>query len=282
MFNDRYGTAINTKVLPISKKISVNTRLRLYLKRLAQSASSRFWVEFAMACRALLFVGNKFTCPCCGWNLRVFTRGGLSLRVRHSGYCPRCTSKARHRRDWLYLKENTNLFTDNLHLLHVSPAYALSRRLAHMANIRFVGVDIVKRPYVSHQLDITETPFSSASFDAVICIHVLEHIEDDYKAIAELYRLLKPGGWAMITVPIDLDSETYEDSRIVSPEERKKHFGEAEHVRAYGFDFAERLKSCGFRVLLDRGDSLSVATMEKYGLLDDENVFYCTKPTGRK
>ena len=82
-------------------------------------------------------------------------------------------------------------------------------------------------------------------------------------------------------MPIDLENPTYENPQIVSPEERKKHFGEEEHVRIYGFDFPDRLKSCGFDVLWDRGDSLPVETMEKYGLLDDENIFYCTKPADR-
>jgi len=146
-----------------------------------------------------------------------------------------------------------------------------------MPAIEFVGVDLDGRPHVSHTVDITEIPFESESYDAIICIHVLEHVENDRKAMDELYRVLKPGGWAMITVPIDFNRETYEDPSIISPEERKKHFGEEQHVRFYGFDFAERLKACGFEVQLDRGEDLPLETKEKYGLLDNEHVFYCTK-----
>ncbi len=177
----------------------------------------------------------------------------------------------------MFLKESTNLFVDRLCLLHVSPKYALSRRLVKMPNIHFVGIDLEKRTHVAYQIDITKIPFESESFDAIICIHVLEHVENDRKAIGELFRVLKKGGWALFTVPIDFGRATYENPSIVSPEERKKHFGEEQHVRVYGLDFTERLKACGFEVHLDRGEDVAVENKEKYGLLDDENVFYCTK-----
>jgi SAM-dependent methyltransferase len=237
----------------------------------------RWWIESALACRALLFVGNKHVCPCCGWKLRAFTYGGTSLKARPNGYCPRCNSKARHRRDWLFLKENTNLFSDQTRLLHVSPKYALARRLVKTPNIEFVGVDLDGRPLAPHKVDITHIPFESESFDALICIHVLEHVENDKQAMNELFRVLKPGGWALISVPIDFENRTYEDPSIVSPEQRKEHFGEEQHVRVYGFDFADRLQECGFQVQLDRGADLPVDLKQRYGLLDDENVFYCTK-----
>ena len=247
------------------------------LTNFAENSFYRSWIEIALAFRAVLFIGNKHVCPCCGWKLRAFTRGGTSLKVRPYGYCPRCNSKARHRRDWLFLNEKTSLFTKQLRLLHVSPKYALSRRLVKMHHIKYVGVDIQDRPHVSVKVDISEIPFESESFDAIICIHVLEHVENDRKAIKELFRILKPGGWSLISVPIDFSRPTYEDPSIVSPEERKKHFGEEQHVRAYGYDFVDRLKKVGFKVQLDRGTDLPADIKEKYGLLDDENVFYCTK-----
>jgi predicted SAM-dependent methyltransferase len=126
-------------------------------------------------------------------------------------------------------------------------------------------------------MDITEIPFHSESYDAIICIHVLEHIEKDRRAIKELFRVLRPGGWALISVPIRLDQRTFEDPAIVTPEDRKRHFGEEEHVRFYGIDFSQRLEEAGFQVQLDRGQDLDPKTREKYGLLDDENVFYCKK-----
>ncbi|MDH3224487.1 MAG: methyltransferase domain-containing protein [Gemmatimonadota bacterium] len=243
----------------------------------AQSKSHRGWIEAALACRALLFLGRRFKCPCCGWSLRAFTHGGTSLRVRENGYCPRCNAKARHRRDWLFLREHTNLFTDPIRLLHVSPKYALARRLVRVQSIDFVSVDIAHRPYVTHRADVTDLPFDTCSFDAVICIHVLEHIPDDRKALKELHRVLKPGGWAVITVPIDFSRPTHEDPAIVSPEERRRLFGEEQHVRAYGCDFAHRLSQAGFQVSVHAGADLGQETKDRYGLLDDENVFYCIR-----
>jgi SAM-dependent methyltransferase len=248
-----------------------------FLFNSAESSANRLWIEFALACRAVLFAGKKHICPCCGWKLRAFTQGNTSLKVRNNGYCPRCNSKARHRRDWLFLQSQTNLFEEPIRLLHVSPKYALARRLTKEPQIDFVGIDLEGRPYAPHRVDIAEIPFDSESFDAIICIHVLEHVEEDRKAIAELHRVLKPGGWALISVPIDFDNITYEDASIVSPEERKKHFGEEQHFRIYGCDFVNRLEAAGFKVRLDRGVDVPVEARDTYGLLDDENVFYCTK-----
>lgn len=231
-----------------------------------------------MTLRALLYWGRRYRCPCCGWSLRSFTRGGMSLRTRPNGYCPRCNAKARHRRDWLFLRERTNLFGEHIRLLHVSPWYALSRLLVKMSNIELVGVDIEERPHVSHRVDVTDLPFEDDTFDAVICIHVLEHVEADRMAMAQLHRVLRPGGWALISVPVDFGRSTYEDPDIVSPDERRAHFGEASHVRAYGIDIRDRLEDAGFVVELDRAADLDSGTVARYGLLRDENIFFCHKP----
>lgn len=169
------------------------------------------------------------------------------------------------------------MFSKPARLLHVSPKYAIARRLANISHIDFVGVDLEGRPYAPHQVDIAEIPFDSESFDALICIHVLEHVENDRQAIAELFRVLKPGGWALISVPIDFENSTYEDPSIVSPEDRKQHFGEEQHYRIYGSDFENRLQDAGFQTRLSRGVEIPDATKRKYGLLENENVFYCTK-----
>ena len=234
-------------------------------------------LELILAFRSLLFIGTKFTCPCCGWRFRTFTKGGKSLRARHHGYCPRCNSKARHRRNWLFLEQKTNLFTEQLRLLHVSPQYSLSRRLIDMPTLDYVSVDIEDRANISLKMDITATSFESSMFDAAICIHVLEHIQEDLLAMKELYRVLKPGGWAIISVPIRLHQKTYEDPSIITPEARERAFGEKGHMRFYGYDLKERLEACGFQVQLDLGTNIDDRIMKKYGLLNDENIFYCTK-----
>ncbi len=234
-------------------------------------------LEKLLTVRALLFIGNKYTCPCCGWKLRAFTHGGASLRVRPLGYCPRCNSKARHRRWWLFLQENTNLFTTHLRLFQVSPNYCLSRRFRTLPNIDYVGGDLHHHRNVRIKMDLPATPLKSDSFDAVLCIHVLEHIQEDRKAIHELYRVLKPGGWAGISAPIRLDQKTYEDPTIKSPEERERAFGETVHVRYYGYDLGTRLEEAGFYVKFFSGKEVDRADMQKYGLRDDEHIFFCSK-----
>lgn len=113
--------------------------------------------------------------------------------------------------------------------------------------------------------------------DAVICVHVLEHIRDDRAAIGEIYRLLQPGGWALISVPIRLDGPTYEDPSIVSPAAREAAFGETNHVRLYGLDLVDRLEDAGFDVSVDLASAVSETTRQRYGFLDDENIFMCRK-----
>lgn len=246
--------------------------------RLIRGADRREALDRLLAVRAAAFLGRRYTCPCCGWKLRAFTRGGASMRTRHHGYCPRCNSKARHRRDWLYLRDRTDLFSASLRLLHISPKYSLSRRLSRMDNLRYVAGDLEHRPHVSMRFDVSTLPLRSGTFDCAVCIHVLEHVERDRHAIAEIYRVLKPGGWALITVPVRLDQPTFEDATIMSPEGRMRAFGETDHVRFYGSDFVDRLESCGFTVEIDRAESLDEATKDRYGLLEDENVFFCRKP----
>jgi predicted SAM-dependent methyltransferase len=146
-----------------------------------------------------------------------------------------------------------------------------------MPNLNYVGVDLNDRPNIGIKLDTTAIPVHSNTFDAIICIHVLEHVQEDRKAIRELFRVLKPGGWAIISVPIRLEQKTFEDPTITTPEERERTFGETDHVRVYGYDLLERLEGIGFQVQMDLGKDIELQTRQKYGLLDDENISYCTK-----
>ncbi|MDH3539864.1 MAG: class I SAM-dependent methyltransferase [Acidimicrobiia bacterium] len=248
------------------------------LFRYTRSPATRSLFDWMLAVRGILFVGRRFTCPCCGWRLRAFTHGDGSLRTRPNGYCPRCNAKARHRRDWLFLRQSTNLFADDLRLLHISPKYSLARRFARMPNLEYVAGDIKDRPYVAVRFDLAGLPFRSGAFDAAICIHVLEHVEHDRAAMEELFRILRPGGWAFVSVPVRLDQPTYEDATITAPEARRRAFGETDHRRWYGSDLIDRLAECGFIVTLDRAQALPEDLKARYGLLADENIFLCTKP----
>lgn len=228
--------------------------------------------------RGLLFLGRKYRCPCCNWRVRSFVGRSSIFNKSETGFCPRCNAKARHRRLWLYLDQHTKLFSEPTRLLEIGPWWALSRRFRKMAHIEFVGLDLERTgPQVTEVGDVTCLPMESAQFDAVICTHVLEHVEKDRQAISELNRVLKPGGWAIISAPLRLNQPTHEDPEITDPEERERVFGERGHVRFYGTDFIDRLESAGFQVTLDLARQVPRDIQQMYGLRDDENIFHCCK-----
>ena len=235
--------------------------------------------RFSFWLRGLLFRGTRYTCPCCNSRLRGFVgRSGL-FKTNIDGYCPRCNAKARHRRIWLYIQEHTNLLTDPLSLLEVAPWWSLARRFSTMSSLRYAGLDLeANNPFVNVVGDVTTIPLQTDSCDAALCIHVLEHVPDDARAMQELYRVLKPGGYALVSVPLLLNESTREDPSVTDPQERKRLFGEVGHVRYYGTDFIERLKSVGFNVTMNPADTVSTDTRLKYGLRNDENIFHCLKP----
>ena len=169
------------------------------------------------------------------------------------------------------------MFTDPVRLFQASPNYCLSRRFSTLPNIDYVGVDHNNHRNICIKTALPAIPLPSEIFDVVLCIHVLEHIEEDRKALRELFRILKPGGWAGISVPIRLDQKTYEDPTITSPEERERVFGETVHVRYYGYDLVDRLGDAGFQVKMYPGKEVDPRSRHTYGLREDENIFYCTK-----
>jgi SAM-dependent methyltransferase len=178
------------------------------------------------------------------------------------------------------MEEHCDLLTKDLKLLEIAPWPSLSRRFQKMPNIRFTGLDIKRTgPHVTVVGNATRIPINSNTFDAALCIHVLEHIEDDRAAIDELYRILKPGGWAVVSVPLRLEQPTHEDPLITDPEERARVFGERGHVRFYGIDLVDRLQAAGLTVQLDLAGNVPPAARKRFGLRDDENIFRCHKPS---
>lgn len=129
------------------------------------------------------------------------------------------------------------------------------------------------------KMDVTNIAMPDNQFDCIICYHVLEHIPDDEKAMTELFRVLKPGGWAILQSPVDHNRDkTYEDPSIVSPDERERAFGIKDHVRLYGRDYKDRLERAGFTVKLDcYVTELRDDKIKRYGLMKDEIIYLCTK-----
>ena len=219
-------------------------------------------------------------CPCCGGHFDEFLPYGI--RPRPNAKCPRCGSKARHRLLWLYVRHRTNLLTERLTVLHLAPERSLRKTLATLPNLTYVGVDL--RPgRAMVRTDVTRLSFRDRSFDAILCSHVLEHVPDDRRAMRELFRVLKPGGWAILQTPTDPQRKTtLEDPSIVRPEDRERVFGHSDHVRIYGRDYKDRLEGAGFVVRLDRyARELEPELVRTYGLKRDAVVWLCARPRAK-
>jgi SAM-dependent methyltransferase len=162
--------------------------------------------------------------------------------------------------------------------LHVAPEENLSLKLKSYPNIDYLSVDL-NSPSADLHMDITDIKQDNDTYDVIICNHVLEHIQDDMKAIRELYRVLKKSGYAILQVPISYRmEETIEDPTIISPEKRKETFGQEDHVRIYGADYVLRLKKAGFTVnAIDCIKEFDFSCILKYGLLKYEKIFLCSK-----
>jgi SAM-dependent methyltransferase len=221
-------------------------------------------------------MGGRYECPCCGWRVRGFMdRSGWSLQ-NTDGYCPRCNAKARHRRLWLYLRNYTNFFGNAHRVLDVGPSPGLSRALAERDDLYYVSVGIdTGTPHLSVVGDIRALPFAERSFDVVLCQHVLEHVDDDRRSLAEIRRVTKNCGWVVLSVPMRLDQTTHEDPTVTKPEERERLFGEAGHVRMYGYDLVDRLEEAGFESSLQNAEDIPSAECERNGLRKDEHLFIC-------
>lgn len=193
------------------------------------------------------FKGNRFTDPIDGRSYRKFLPYGYG-KQRENALSPGTLSLERHRQMWLFLQNETDFFSKNLKVLHIAPEQEFLRKFKKMHNLDYISADLFS-PIVDVKADILDLPFASDSFDVIFCNHVLEHIPEDEKAMQELYRVLKPGGWGILQVPLKNNmATTYEDFSITNPAERQKHFGQYDHVRWYGMDYFDRLKKVGFEV----------------------------------
>lgn len=222
--------------------------------------------------RSLFYWGNNFVCPVCNGHFCKLLPFGINPRP--NAQCPRCSSLERHRLIWLYLREKTNFFTARLKVLHFAPERCFQGRFKSMPNLDYITADL-DSPFADRKIDIIAIPFEDETFDCVFCSHVLEHVPDDRKAMREIYRILKRGGWAILQVPIDNRREkTFEDPAVTDPKEREKLFGQWDHVRIYGKDYKNRLEKAGFKVEIY---SYAKEDRDKYGLIYNEEVYCCFK-----
>lgn len=226
---------------------------------------------------SVLLKGDTYIDPIDGKGFKRFLPYGYG-KQRPNVLSPSTLSLERHRLLWLYLQKETTFFEKELKVLHMAPEQCFLSIFKKMKNLDYTTADLYS-PIVDVKADILNLPFEDKLFDFVLCNHVLEHIEDDAKAMSELFRVLKPGGIGIFQIPQDLSLEqTYENSSITSPEEKAAHFGQYDHVRIYGKDYFDRLRKVGFKVNeIDYSAKLSPDLVEKYCLAKGEILPVCTK-----
>jgi SAM-dependent methyltransferase len=222
---------------------------------------------------SLVNAGSRVACPVCERHFRKFARFHGA-----NDQCPGCGALMRHRAILLYLQEGLHLTETDSDVLHVGPAEAVRRRLSSAPPLRYLSLDI-DPALADVQGDVTDMRFRDESFDFVLCVHVLEHLPDDRAAIRELYRVLRPGGKALIQVPPSSLEVTLEDPSVTNPAERERLFGQHDHVRVCGADYGDRLAEPGFSVeLVDYVAQLEPGERARYGLRVGEPFYLCTKP----
>lgn len=186
------------------------------------------------------YKGTNYQCPICEKKLNKFIQLETGDKL-----CPYCGSIDRHRRLWTLLQP---LFIKGIRILDFSPPRCIYRKLVHLSHINYVPTDLAGEFLASEKMDITQLNLPDHSFDLILCYHILEHVEEDKKAMNELYRVLKPSGNCIIQTPFK-DGEIYEDYSIKTPGQRKKHFEQEDHVRIYSVEgLSKRLSGVGFSV----------------------------------
>ncbi len=233
----------------------------------------------------LLFGKKHVHCACCEQAFTTFLPYGTILRANST--CPNCKSIERHRLLLLFLKNKTNLFDSSQRkkLLHIAPEKANEKIFRSTKHIDYTAGDKFTEGYNAAyakgtlNMDITNIDLPDNSFDVIICSHVLEHVPDDRLAMRELFRVLRPNGFAILQVPLDSNrAETYEDWSITTPEARLKAFGQYDHVRWYGRDYADRLREAGFEVDVNTyAKTFEPNEAFKYGIDTTEDIYFCKK-----
>lgn len=244
-------------------KWSLNHLPRTLLQRLA---------GWAVPAAGLFYKGRGVECPVCGSKYRKFLPYGY-VASRSNALCPHCLSLERHRLLWLWLTQQTDIMTRFPKLLHIAPEVCLMRHLKkHFAGHpgRYVTADL-ESPLAELHFDVQAIPLEEGYAEVVFCNHILEHVDNDRQAMRELFRILRPGGWGVVLSPVDLTrAETFEDDTITDPGERTRIFGQYDHRRIYGHDYADRLREAGFRVEeIDYAARFTDEQRKRYALCND-------------
>ena len=227
----------------------------------------------------LLFAGDRFEDPIDGKSYRKFLPYGYGGAIRDNALAPGSHSLERHRLMWLYLRDFSAFFpASKLAMLHIAPEQCFHQRFKQQSNLDVLTGDI-ESPLADMHFDLHDIPLEADRFDVIFCNHVLEHVTDDKQCLRELYRVMKPGGWGIFQVPyLPQQVLTDEDPSVTDPRERERRFGQYDHVRVYGKDYADRLRLAGFDVeVFQLSDHIDSGLMQRYRMPAGEPLMICRK-----
>lgn len=245
-----------------------------YKARVVLGKSSRRLRYAVLTLRSPAQTADK-TCSVCDRRIRAFVHGGI--------VCPFCSSFPRHRALKPLVERWVDAARHRVKLMHVAPDACMRERLIENDCLNYLGIDRFTRGHYYHpdtiHGDIENLGLESDSQDLIICLHVLEHVENYRKALHEMYRVLSPGGIAVLAFPFRKGKPTYEDPKIVTPRERAAAFGQWDHLRVFGEDVSLRLTEVGFDAAKTTPSMIwTEEDIVRWGLLPDEIFFFCRKP----
>lgn len=222
----------------------MHPKLKQFLKKTA--------LPVYLELRGLYYRGNKYHCPCCKGNFSTLLPAGSDRRLVQ---CPRCRSNERDRVLWMYLDRNPDFIRSGTKLLHIAPEAMFYKRFKKIKGLQYTPGDKFAEMFESTYpadtvcIDITAMPqIADNTYDVILCSHVLEYVKEDSKAMREMLRVLKPGGKALLQVPLKPGMPiTHEDDSITDPEQRALIFGDPGHIRFYGEDYEDKLRAAGWK-----------------------------------
>lgn len=242
----------------------------------------------------VILSGGDYYCPFCNQGFKRFLPYGQKSsflaknKIVGAGYrsnctCPKCLSNDRARLVFLFLKERTNIFLEKVDVLHIAPEKQVMEKLRTCGNINYISGDkdlTHVRKYNELpgiiELDVCNLGFSENRFDFVICNHVIDEIRDDMRALTELFRVVKPGGTAILQVPYSTVSPN-----TIENKDDNASFVFGRYVRVYSKEnYIDRMKEAGFLVqtfnFLD-DNKYGHAFVNRHALNPEEGIFVASK-----
>ena len=240
--------------------------------------------------RIIYYKGEKFTCPICDYQASSFLPYGrdneaikkykiIPMGYRKNALCPKCYSKDRERLIYLFIKTllNNKLLNYNSKIIHFAPERAIEKNFFRKKFNNYLTADI-EGNNVDFNLDLQNLNFTQSNFDLVICNHVLEHIEEDVKSLENIFKLLKPGGFAILQVPFsNLIDEDFSVTNLNNKYDRFKYYGQEDHVRIYSKNgFVNKIKNTGFELRIYKSSEF-FDKKNNLGLIENDEIFFAKK-----